>query len=56
MPRDAFAMLVAGGGSAWIVPSHDRVIMRIGKNCGADQGEAARRKATTTLMRAARRQ
>ncbi len=55
MPRDAFAMLGAGGQSAWIVPSHGLVIVRIGKYRGADLGEAARQKATTTLMSAVRR-
>ena len=52
MPRDAFAMLGAGGQSAWIIPSRDLVIVRIGKYRGADAGEAARRIATATLMRA----
>lgn len=54
MPRDAYAMLGAGGQSAWIVPSHDLVIVRIGKYRGEDQGEAARQKATATLLRAVR--
>ena len=54
MPREAFAMLGAGGQSAWIVPSHDLVIVRIGKYRGADAGEAARRQATKTLLRAVR--
>ena len=52
MPRDAYAMLGAGGQSAWIIPSRDLVIVRIGKYRGADAGEAARRTATVTLMRA----
>ena len=52
MPRNAFAMLGAGGQSAWIIPSRDLVIVRIGKYRGADAGEAARRTATATLMRA----
>lgn len=52
MPRDAFAMLGAGGQSAWIIPSRDLVIVRIGKYRGADAGEAARRTATATLMHA----
>jgi CubicO group peptidase (beta-lactamase class C family) len=54
MPRDAFAMLGAGGQSAWIIPSRDLVVVRIGKYRGADAGEAARRTATATLMRAVR--
>jgi CubicO group peptidase (beta-lactamase class C family) len=52
MPRDAYAMLGAGGQSAWIVPSHDVVIVRIGKYRGSDKGEAARRKGTATLLQA----
>ena len=55
MPRDAYAMLGAGGQSAWIVPSHDLVIVRIGKYRGADAGEAARQKGTATLLEAIRR-
>ncbi len=55
MPRDAFAALGAGGQSTWIVPSKDLVIVRIGKYRGADAGEAARQRATATLMRAVRR-
>ena len=52
MPRDAYAMLGAGGQSAWIVPSHDLVIVRIGKYRGASAGEAARRKGTAMLLQA----
>ena len=52
MPREAYAMLGAGGQSAWIVPSHDLVIVRIGKYRGADRGEAARQKGTVTLLQA----
>jgi CubicO group peptidase (beta-lactamase class C family) len=55
MPRDAYAMLGAGGQSAWIVPSHDLVIVRIGKYRGEQLGEAARAKGTATLLRAIRR-
>ena len=55
MPRDAYAMLGAGGQSVWIVPSHDLVIVRIGKYRGADAGEAARQTATATLLKAVRR-
>ncbi len=54
MPRDAYAMLGAGGQSAWIIPSHDLVIVRIGKYRGADAGEAARQKGTATLLEAVR--
>ena len=55
LPRDAYAMLGAGGQSTWIVPSHELVIVRIGKYRGADAGEAARQKATVTLLQAVRR-
>ena len=55
MPRDAFAALGAGGQSTWIIPSHDLVIVRIGKYRGADAGEAARQKGTATLLAAIRR-
>ena len=50
MPKDAFAMLGAGGQSAWIVPSHDLVIVRIGKYRGEAAGEEARRRGTAMLM------
>lgn len=52
MPRDAYAMLGAGGQSAWIIPSHDLVIVRIGKYRGEDAGEAAREKGTVLLLQA----
>ena len=55
MPRDAFAALGAGGQSTWIVPSKGLVIVRIGKYRGDEAGEAARQKATATLMQAVRR-
>ena len=43
-------MLGAGGQSAWIVRSHDLVIVRIGKYRGEAAGEAARRRGTARLM------
>jgi CubicO group peptidase (beta-lactamase class C family) len=52
LPTDAYAMLGAGGQSAWLVPSHDLVIVRLGKYRGAAAGEAARRRGTALLMRA----
>ena len=55
MPRDAYAALGAGGQSTWIIPSHDLVIVRIGKYRGADAGEAARQKGTATLLAAIKR-
>jgi hypothetical protein len=47
-------MLGAGGQSAWMIPSHDLVIVRIGKYRGSNAGEAARRKGTVTLLQAVR--
>lgn len=55
MPRSAYAMLGAGGQSVWIVPTHDLVIVRIGKYRGSAAGEAARQKGTATLLTAVRR-
>ena len=52
LPTTAFAMLGAGGQSAWIVPSHGLVIVRIGKYRGEQSGEAALRKGMTTLIKA----
>jgi CubicO group peptidase (beta-lactamase class C family) len=49
-PTTAFAMLGAGGQSAWIVPSHGLVIVRIGKYRGAQAGDAALDKGMKTLM------
>jgi hypothetical protein len=43
-------MLGAGGQSAWIVPSHGLVIVRIGKYRGAEAGDAALDKGMKTLM------
>jgi CubicO group peptidase (beta-lactamase class C family) len=55
MPTNAYAMLGAGGQSAWIVPTHDLVVVRIGKYRGADAGEAARQRGTKLLLEAIRR-
>jgi CubicO group peptidase (beta-lactamase class C family) len=41
LPRDAFAMLGAGGQSATVIPSHDLVVVRLGKYRGATAGDAA---------------
>ena len=50
LPKDAYAMIGVAGQSAWIVPSHDLVIVRIGKYRGEVAGEAARRRGTALLM------
>ena len=52
---NAYAMLGAGGQSAWIIPSPDLVIVRIGKYRGANAGERAREKGTATLLRPIRK-
>jgi CubicO group peptidase (beta-lactamase class C family) len=51
-PTTAFAMLGAGGQSAWIVPSHGLVIVRIGKYRGAQQADDALERGVKTLMSA----
>jgi CubicO group peptidase (beta-lactamase class C family) len=52
LPTTAFAMLGAGGQSAWMVPSHGLVIVRIGKYRGAAAGTAPLRRGMAMLMRA----
>lgn len=50
LPRNAIAMLGAGGQSAHIVPSHQLVIVRLGKYRGAQAGDAALEAAMRLLM------
>jgi len=52
LPRDAFAMLGAGGQSAHIVPSHQLVIVRLGKYKGSREGDRALRRAMPMLIEA----
>lgn len=52
LPTNAFAFLGAGGQSAWMVPTHGLVIVRIGKYRGSDASEAPLRKGMATLMKA----
>jgi CubicO group peptidase (beta-lactamase class C family) len=41
LPKDAYAMLGAGGQSAHIIPSHEMVVVRLGKYRGAVAGDRA---------------
>lgn len=50
VPRDAFYMAGAGGQYAWIIPSHDLVVVRQGYYRGATAGEEALRQALALLM------
>ena len=52
LPRDAYSMQGAGGQYAYIVPSHDLVIVRLGKYKGAREGSQALGRAMTMLMEA----
>jgi len=52
LPRDAYSMQGAGGQYAYIVPSHDLVIVRLGKYKGASEGSQALGRAMTMLMEA----
>lgn len=52
IPQDAFAMLGAGGQSTWIIPSHELVVVRIGKYRGGTEGNRALDRALAILMQA----
>ncbi len=52
IPTDAFAMRGAGGQSATIIPSHQLVIVRLGKYRGSGAGGRALRRAMELLMEA----
>jgi CubicO group peptidase (beta-lactamase class C family) len=52
IPESAFRMSGAGGQSATIIPTHDLVVVRIGKYTGAAPGGRALRSAFELLMRA----
>jgi CubicO group peptidase (beta-lactamase class C family) len=50
IPRDAFSMEGAGGQSATVIPSHNLVVVRIGKYRGEEAGDAALRRGLAMLM------
>jgi CubicO group peptidase (beta-lactamase class C family) len=52
LPKDAFAMMGAGGQSAHVVPSHELVIVRLGKYRGAQAADPALDQAMRLLMEA----
>ena len=52
IPTNAFAFLGAGGQSAWMVPTHGLVIVRIGKYRGSKVSDTYLRKGMATLMKA----
>jgi CubicO group peptidase (beta-lactamase class C family) len=52
VPESAISMRGAGGQSATIIPSHDLVVVRLGKYTGAEAGGVALREAFVLLMEA----
>jgi len=52
IPESAFRMSGAGGQSATIIPTHDLVVVRIGKYTGAREGGRSLRRAFELLMEA----
>lgn len=54
IPRDAFSMQGAGGQSATIIPSHQLVIVRLGKYRGERVGDSVLTRAMELLMEAVR--
>jgi len=52
IPESAFRMSGAGGQSATIIPTHDLVVVRIGKYTGAGEGGRALRRTFELLMEA----
>ncbi|HEX9164469.1 MAG TPA: serine hydrolase [Gemmatimonadales bacterium] len=52
IPTDAFSMQGAGGQSATIIPTHQLVIVRLGKYRGADVGDSTLTHAMELLMQA----
>ncbi len=54
LPKEAYAMLGAGGQSATIIPSHQLVIVRLGKFKGAREADRALDRAFGLMMEAIR--
>jgi CubicO group peptidase (beta-lactamase class C family) len=52
VPESAFGMRGAGGQSATIVPTHQLVVVRLGKYSGSGEGGRALDRAFELLMRA----
>ena len=52
IPETAFSMRGAGGQSTTIIPTHNLVVVRIGKYTGAEPGERALRRTFELLMEA----
>ncbi len=50
IPKDAYMMLGAGGQSTIIIPSHDLVIVRMGRYAGARPGAASLNKSLALLI------
>jgi CubicO group peptidase (beta-lactamase class C family) len=52
VPEDAYAMLGAGGQFVLIIPSHDLVVVRMGRYAGARPGRSSLDRALALLMQA----
>ena len=52
VPKESYYMAGAGGQYAWIIPSHDLVVVRLGHFKGSAAGEESLKKALALLMAA----
>jgi len=52
IPREAYYMAGAGGQYVFIIPSHDLVVVRLGRDAGTRPGTASLNKALALLMQA----